>query len=220
MGRPVREFYYPLPNRMEPVIGRFFLMWGTLEAELDCTFAVLFQTHPTLAICLYANLGTRAKLDIISSTINMLAPVLPKDTVSDAKKMIGEIRNLNGTARNALAHGQPWIFDCGEDCEECHGQNGGHWWLTRLSAREALDVAVYPADVKHWKTLTAAVIRCAAKWGNYVTEMHEALKRVSPERLDEVCTFQWRGIESAYRARRRRPRPKTPGSSGRLANRK
>jgi hypothetical protein len=57
------EYEYPHVSRaLARSIGEFVVAWGILERELDLAFPILLKTDPTLASCISANLGTKAKL--------------------------------------------------------------------------------------------------------------------------------------------------------------
>jgi hypothetical protein len=205
--------YWPkrLPA-LERAIGRFMIAWGVLEREIDKLFPILFRTDATLAICLYANLGTKAKLDILSSATNMLARLLGEQIVGEITLCIRETRNLSGIARNTLAHGQLW--PSASESGEPEGLE-----LIRIASRDSLDVANYPATARHWETLAAKVMELAKAWASADVGAYRALKGVADSQIDEVCVYSQREIEPAYSSRPRHPRPKTPASKGRSPKR-
>ena len=183
-------------EKLERALGRFALAWGVLERELDLAFPVLFRTDPTLACCIYANLGTKAKLDIIGSAISMLKPLLKDSVEKRANELIAQIRDLSGKARNALAHGQPCTFTFADETV---------WVLTRLAARNSLDVALHPMTTRHWQAHTSETLRCARQWHNVVNKILAALCKVSSDEIEQICIFEAREIPEAW--------GKTPGSA-------
>ena len=68
-----------LNPKLADSIGRFMIAWSWLETHLDSAYAHLFQVEEPLALCLTANLGTRTKLDTISSTVAMLKSAFPEN---------------------------------------------------------------------------------------------------------------------------------------------
>jgi len=87
-------------------LGAFIIAWGVLEGELDTCFISLFRVNPTLCGCVTANLGTKAKLDILSSALSMLEEPLGSDLVTAGHKIVEDTRYYSAMARNTLAHGQ------------------------------------------------------------------------------------------------------------------
>jgi hypothetical protein len=219
----IGDFHVPLRHaKIERSIGRFIIAWGTLERELDLAFPVLLRIDPTLALCLTANLGTKAKLDILSSVITTTEEILPAKIIAKVRALISQIRNLSGSARNTVAHAQPWIFGYPDDA-------GSHEWLfTRLAAREELDVAVYPTTPKYWEALAVTVLKHARNWHNHVADIQAALTKISDADFNYACHFRGREVGNAFRelddgsilrVPRTRPVPRLRGLKGRSTKR-
>ena len=86
-------------------MGRFIIAWGVLERQLDAAICVLFRIDPTLGLCVTANLGSKAKVDMLLSAIYMYAEALDEDEVDEAHALLRQVANLAGQFRNSLAHG-------------------------------------------------------------------------------------------------------------------
>ena len=112
-------------------LGAFIIAWGVLEGELDTCFISLFRVNPTLCGCVTANLGTKAKLDILSSALSMLEEPLGSDLVTAGHKIVEDTRYYSAMARNTLAHGQPSFF-------AAHKEDAKEWVILRYSARKKL----------------------------------------------------------------------------------
>jgi len=87
-------------------IGKFIVAWGDVEQQLDIGFHVLFHTDPTLAVCLYANLGTKAKIDILQSALALQEQPIGEGRTYRARKVLQNIAALSDEARLTTAHGQ------------------------------------------------------------------------------------------------------------------
>src|SRR5690242_14582344 len=86
-------------KHMERQIGAFFVAWTALENELDIAFPVLFRVDATLANCLYGNLGTQAKIEILMSAVDALSLLLGEWRRKSAHKTLEDIKRLNSNAR-------------------------------------------------------------------------------------------------------------------------
>jgi hypothetical protein len=161
-----------MTRHMERQIGAFFVAWSVLENELDIAFAVLFRVDPTLASCLYGNLGTRAKLDIIMSGIDALSLLLGERRTRSAHKLLSNIITLNDRARNTLAHARLLPFYDDELRKPV-------WRMIRYSARKEHVWITHPNEVRHWKRLTNAVYAKADAWHRKMHVLYSRLKKFS-----------------------------------------
>lgn len=173
--------YPSTSEKLERNIGAFFVAWGVLERELDNAFPILFHTDPTLACCLYANLGTRAKLDTLRSAISMLAPVLGPRLGERAHKVLVNIGELNDIARNTLAHGQVQpFFD--------HETNELNWELIRHVARKTYKMVIHPGTPRYWRRRKREVTAIAMRWRKCVAAFYKKMKPLTLDDLDGICT--------------------------------
>jgi hypothetical protein len=182
---------YPLPKHvavpkkntlLERAVGRFILNWGVLEKELDTAFPVLFRLDETLALCLTANLGTKAKLDSISSAASMLAGVLG-DITDDIHDVVAATRTLSET-RNILAHGQPREFGDPGPSEERRFE-----WV-KTTARKQLKGIVHPHTPATWFDDAKAAIRLARKLRALMRSAQSLLGALTEGQIDSVCLMQ------------------------------
>jgi hypothetical protein len=175
------DLEYPSTSeKLERHIGAFFVAWGVLERELDNGFPVLFRTDPTLACCLYANLGTKAKLDILRSAIGMLAQPLGPALTTRSHDILQSVSNLSDIARNTLAHGQVHSF-----FDET--SNTLMWELIRHVARKSHSMVIHPGTARYWGTQQRAVVTLARRWRKCVGAMYLKTKSLSLDDLEEVC---------------------------------
>lgn len=202
-----REIDFPKVSKaLESHIGKFMVAWGTLERELDMLFPVLFRVDPTLVGCIYANLGTQAKLDILASAIHTLRRAIGNREATSAQKLLEKIRKLNTEARNTLAHGQVLGIQDGKVYET--------WTIMRQVARKKYSLIFYPVDAKTWKRTTQAVNAAAAAMRRRTVSIHVSLKNYSDYEIEGLVEVQARdGVPIPHRPRKRRP-PKTSGSKG------
>jgi hypothetical protein len=187
-------------------IGCFIIAWGVLERELDVAFPVLFQTEATLAVCLYANLGTKAKLDIINSAVTMLSGPLGTRLTDTAHAILKRISDLNDKARNTIAHGQLKLFR-----DEVSGKHS--WELVRHAARKSAAITIYPGNSRYWGTQESIALKLAQKWRTCVAKMHG--KILGRKSLRRTCLAQIRESELSYARPRKRQPPKRSGLGGR-----
>lgn len=103
--------YFVDPDaKLGRALGRFVVAWGNLEQQLDIGFHVLFHTDPTLAICLYANLGTKAKIDTLQSAIALQEDAIGTASAARARRVLQRIAELSDHARLTTAHGQVQMY--------------------------------------------------------------------------------------------------------------
>jgi hypothetical protein len=189
-------------------IGCFIVAWGILERELDVAFPVLFRTDATLAICLYANLGTKAKLDIIASAVTMLSTQLGKQLTETAHVTLRRISDLSDKARNTIAHGQLKYFR-----DEVSGRYS--WELVRHVARKSPAIVIHPGNSRYWGTQEAIALRLAQRWRTCVAKMHGKLGHLGLDDLERICLAQIRETEPS----RARPHKRQPLKKGGLVGR-
>lgn len=173
--------YPSTSEKLERNIGSFFIAWGVLERELDTAFPVLFHTDPTLACCLYANLGTRAKLDTLKSAISMLASALGGNLITRAHGILNVVGDLNDVARNTLAHGQVQPF-----FDESTSVLG--WELVRQVARKSHKMVIHPGSPRYWGRRKREVVAIATRWRKCVAAIYRKMKALTLDDLDEICT--------------------------------
>jgi hypothetical protein len=184
-------------------VGTFMFAWGILERELDTSFHVLFHTDPTLASCIYANLGTKAKLDILSSAISMLATRLGPRLARGAHSRIDKVRDLSDKARNTLAHGQIHVF-----ADLAAGTQ--HWEIVRHVARKSHSIVIHPQNPGYWETQARIALRLAQQWRTLVAKMNRKIGEPTLKDLRQICSTPMREGERSYAYRRKRPPRQKP----------
>lgn len=201
----------PLPGihrKTTENIGAFIIAWGILERELDNAFHVLFHTDATLAVCLYANLGTKAKVDTLQSAITMQAVPLGKSLVKATHQILRQIGELSDTARNTIAHGQLKYFRDEE--------TGKYTWeLVRHNARKSAAIIIHPGNFRFWLSQKKRALALAQRWRRSVQRMHNKLVRLNMADLEKICLAQLRESEPSRLHRRKRPPPKKANSRDR-----
>ena len=199
----------PLPTVSSPTmanIGAFTIAWGILERELDTAFPILFHTDPTLGACLYANLGTAAKIDILRSAVTMLSSKLGKQLTARATATLKVAADLSASARNTIAHGQVVAFGAAET-------EFGRWQLVRHSARAAHTITVYPGGTRYWKTQEDITLRIAQRWRTCTALIHRKMDGLTLADLRQICSTQLKEGRRNYKCPRKNP-PARKGSLG------
>jgi len=192
---------------LEQALGQFILSWGVLERELDHSFAIVFRVNATLAACIYANLGTKAKVDMLTSAISMLAPLLGERLTTRSHNLLGTVSDWSNV-RNTLAHGQPIQFPTDVPVRD----KSAGWVLTRQSARLRYDVVWHIVNPRRWRLRSEAVQRLAVDWRAATLKLYQRLYEVSDDELDAVCGFDIR-VDLRDPRRRRTRRTQSKGSS-------
>lgn len=159
-------------------VGSFIFAWGIVERELDTAFAVLFHTDPTLASCLYANLGTKAKIDMLQSAIDMQRAALER-LAEESQSILSEISTLSDRARTTLAHGQPLVL-------------GGspivpRWEIIRHVARTQHKIVIHPRNARYWETQAKIALRLAGIWRKKVAKIHVKIGHLTGSELEALC---------------------------------
>lgn len=188
----------PIPkvsNQMERQIGAFFVAWAVLENELDLAYPVFFRVDPTLAISLYANIGTQAKIDAIMSVVSACEMFIGEREVKSARTILERVRELNDRARNTLAHMRL--------AKISEGSKNPSWKIVRYAARRQQSWAFHPNEVKHWRRLTKAVITVARAWHRKMRRLHEKLKKFSEAEIGENALIYDKEPKPIHLRRRR-----------------
>lgn len=196
---------FHVPRSMAQNIGDFIIAWGFLEQQIDNGFPVLFCTDPTLAACIYANLGTKAKLDILASATTMLTPALGKELADEIHECIDLAREHLVNVRNKLAHSQPTLSGEGYDAS---------WQLTKSVARKRFRMDYLPADSDHWRIEACLVSIVSDGFYEIWPRAHVIMSKLTRDDLEKICEFESREIPSKSRPRRK-PRPPKPSGSRR-----
>jgi hypothetical protein len=190
--------------RRERQLGAFLVAWNALESVLDTSFPVLFRIDPTLAPCIYANLGTQTKIDILSSAVDALSDAIGMRQVDSAHTILLRIRTLNERARNTLAHGQRTTI---------HDKRDRPFWaLVRYVARKRQAMVLHPSDVRHWRRMTNAVKSAARAWNRKMRTIHNILKKFSDDEMWELSQIHWREAKPIF-LRLHKPRIPTKADS-------
>jgi hypothetical protein len=186
-------------------LGRFMVAWGVVERELDTAFPIIFRVNPTLATCLYANLGTKAKTDILNSAISTLEPHLGATLTAKCHATLSKI-NDKSELRTAIAHGQ---------AISVKGPKKSTWKFVRHTARKKPVFIVYPGTHGFWSIHARSTTRLAQEWRALVARIYDRLSEIPDDAFDAPLEIASRYERpTVTRPRRRRP-PKRGGSKGR-----
>lgn len=178
------EWWLPeVDDSLAQDLGRFMIYWGHLEAKLDTLFAPVFRMNPTQATCVTANLGIKAKLDILRSGINSIATLLDSYIVEEVNEVFVDIADLSSKKRNLAAHGQPISLDFSD------GDTPG-WMLTRFAARKNITMRVYKKDDDFWRVACGVVIIYAESLNTLAREIHQATTDVSEADFDQAVQLE------------------------------
>lgn len=63
-----------------------------------------------LASAIFANLGTKAKLDLCQSLASCMRDIIDEPLVDEFNKVVADTGNASGELRNFIVHGQPFKF--------------------------------------------------------------------------------------------------------------
>lgn len=177
--------YPPSDENLEAAMGRFIIVWGVLECQLDAAICILFGIDATLGLCITANLGSKAKVEMLQSAVSMCAEAFNEDEFNEAHTLLCQIANLAGQFRNSLAHGQPTLWDD-------KGETAWKW--TRVSARQMLDVSTFPMLAERWDHAEREVKETTAKWCHVYQTMWHKLDAMSPDELDALYRHEERPL--------------------------
>lgn len=168
-----------ISDRLITAVGSFMFAWGIIERELDTAFPVLFHTDPTLASCLYANLGTKAKIDMLLSAVDMVSIQLGERLTASAQSTLGQISALSDKARTTLAHGQPMFF--GEVAK------ASRWEIARHIARASHKIVIHPRNSRYWAAQAKIALRLAQRWRTCVAKVHGKMGHLTLDDLETIC---------------------------------
>ena len=171
-----RPKFPPRHKSMEEAMGRFIIVWSVLEDQLSSGMAVILMIDATLVLTITANLGTKAKIDMLHSAVSMSEDILDPTLVDRAHKILDVIADLAGKHRNTLAHGTILQLPSG-------------WRWSRTSARRALDYRVYAGPVARWRKATSKVQAATREWCSVYQEIWRTLDRTPREERDDTYGF-------------------------------
>jgi len=191
------ELEYPKVSRhLERQIGAFFIAWGLMERELDISFNVLFRIDPTLAACIPANLGTKAKIDVLASAITGVSLFLGGTLTKSSHAVLERVRALSERARNTLAHAQM------EYLKDAQTQKRG-WRLVRNVARKQYSMITHPTTPAYWRRMTKAVYAVVKAWRAKLNACYRILRKLTEEQFASMTLMQMRDAEPVLLRRRR-----------------
>lgn len=160
-------------------IGRFMVMWGLLESELETLVAAIYRIETTFSLTITASLNTKAKVEMLRSAIDMLREPLGEDFVKEADKRLVEVTGLANGTRNIIAHGVVADMQIEPGKFEVRFQ--------RIYARKRLELVHYPATVKDWQEQTENVISLASILRSFIPHIVETVATLNPEDYDRLC---------------------------------
>jgi hypothetical protein len=173
------EPLFPPPNeKVEAAVGRFIITCGVLESWLDTGVETLFFIDPHLSDCITANLGTKAKIDMLKSGIGMHEDLLEPGTIKAARDALTLAGTLSGRYRNTLAHGQPTIVVEEPGVLE---RPSGPWHWARTTAREYLESIGGPMTAKAWHSASNEVVGVVQQWHEALQAIRRELELIDPQ---------------------------------------
>lgn len=159
-------------------IGRFMVMWGVVEDQLDVLITAIYRLEPTFALTITASLNTKAKVEMLRSAFNMLRDPLGKDFVSEADGLFIEVANLANGTRNVIAHGRMQNVDELDPISPSY---------IRYSARKQLEMIWYTTEAKLWKEKSEYAKKLALSLRQMVPHVVETVKGLTAEELHRLC---------------------------------
>jgi hypothetical protein len=199
--RPIADptLHYVDPDaRLAAGIGKFIVAWGDVEQQLDIAFHVLFHTDPTLAMCIYANLGTKAKIEILQSAISLQEEPIGSGLAKHAKRTLTRIADMSDKARLVTAHGKAFAY-------LLNGRGQNRYELVRQVARARPKITVHPATGRYWTGQANYARELAARWRYYVARIYAMIGDLSLEELEKTCGIETQVFRSPFSRHRRRP---------------
>jgi len=175
-------YFTHVTKKLAESIGQFMVAWGRLESELDSLTPIVFRTDPTHATCITANLGSKAKVDMLRSGINMIAALLPPDLVEELNDSLVLVGELSGTYRNLLAHGQPWAVS--------EGGEKTYWQWVRVSARKEVNVISPDINEDFWRIATVSTYEVIHSLRSCAGRLYEVTRDISAEDWADACSIQ------------------------------
>jgi hypothetical protein len=129
---------WPEPNqKLEAAVGRALISWSVLEREVDSALELVLRIDPQVALCVTANLGTKARLDIFKASVHSLWHSEPEEEtaaqtsasakllqswieaknafVGEADRLVHDTERMAGEFRNWMAHSQPLLLHFTDD---------------------------------------------------------------------------------------------------------
>jgi len=175
--------YPPSDEALESAMGRFLIAWGILETQLDSSASVFLHVDTTLSLCITANLGTMAKIDMLKAAISMQEGAFEDSTVDEAHGILNHISMLATRFRNTLAHGQPtlWLDD-----------EGDVWSWTRTSARKQLDVRRMPLLAERWEEAEREVKEVTSEWCQLYQDVWHVFHKLNSEDIEKLAVLYQR----------------------------
>ena len=167
-----------VPAKTLQEIGRFMVLWGVLELQLDTLVSVIFRTDATLGLTLTAGLNTKAKLEILRSSFNMLRDPLGGEFVDEADDLFVEIATLANGTRNVIAHGQ-MIDGSGLEYDTPV--------IARFSARKQLELRTYPIEPEIWREQCVYAEDIARTLRGMIPHIVKSIKDLTAEDYDRIC---------------------------------
>jgi hypothetical protein len=173
-------------------IGGFIIQWGNVEYQLNNLVPILFRIDPTLATCITANLGTKAKVEMLQSALTMISPVLPAERVTDLHETLEMTLEFSSRYRNMLAHGGPF-FEVNEEAKETT------WRWARYAARKQVSI-IFPnhggnskmpeSDSDFWAMAGGLLWIVIEGLFSNGKALYPIIQAITPERWEEVCTIR------------------------------
>lgn len=179
-------------------LGKFIVAWGDLEQQLDIGFHVLFHTDPGLAFCIYANLGTKAKIDMLQSAISLQEEAIGKGLSKNAHSTLKRIGEMSSEVRLVTAHGQAAAY-------MLDGKGPTRYELVRHIARTKPKITVHSTNVPYWRGQANRARTLAAAWRYYVARIESMVGELSLKDLREMCVIETQVARSPSSRRRKRP---------------
>lgn len=164
-----------VPAKVLREIGRFMVMWGVVEGELDILVTAIYRLDPTFSLTITANLGTKAKIEMLRSAFDLLRDPLGSDFVRDADGLFVEVSDLSTGTRNVIAHGRMYDFD---------GQETRSF---RFSARKRLEMTWYEIDPDFLKGQSDYAKELALALRQMIPHVVEVVRDLTPEEFDHFC---------------------------------
>lgn len=180
MKKPKSYSPRPRSDDIERRMGQLIIAWGALERELDLSFPLILRMQNMLALCVTANLGTMAKLDILRSAVSMYQPLLSERTAKAATKVLNTIADLTGKIRTPIAHGQPWQFSNEPDDQ---------WHWLRFQSRGSLKAWKYSYDENDFNDSIQELECATLAWHRSARSIARALRPYSDRALSNRLTL-------------------------------
>lgn len=159
-------------------IGRFMILWGITEAQLDAIVTAVYGLDHTYSLTITAGMNNKAKIEVLRSSLDQLREPLGASFVEHADYLLVEVAKLSGGVRNVIAHGQLTVS------LEGHRKSVD---LIRINARKQLQIISYPTTVKVWKSQCSHLKFVAQELRRLVPHIVETVKHLSPADYERLC---------------------------------